>query len=325
MWIKLFLIFLCGTLGLALLCVFGTVLKRIFGSLPLWFESKVAGAPISLWRLLIISFEKLDARRIFETLKMLRKAGVTVTCPELEAHLLAGGNLDRVCQAAVAVDKAGLAFGFQDIARFDLAGRDVAKAVHEHINPIVLECPAPGTGGDQSGLVSVAGDGVALGVRARITVRTRLDKLVGGASEQTILARVGEGIVTVIGRAKSHRDIVKQPALIAEAILAKHLDEGTCYEILSLDIGDVDILENVAARLQSARADADKRIARARAEERRVNAVANAVEMRAKTVRMDAAVTAEEAVLPHAVAMAMGRKEAFRTPPMVDLKLKGML
>ena len=178
----LFLLFIGGVLFFSLLSVFGLVLKRIFTSLPLWFESKVAGTPISLWRLLVISFEKLDARQLFETLKILRKAGVRVECTELEAHLLAGGDLTRVCQAAVAVDKAGLSFGFQDIARFDLAGRDVAKAVHEHINPIVLKCPGPGQGSGSAGfLVSVAGDGVSLGVKARITVRTRLDKLVGGA------------------------------------------------------------------------------------------------------------------------------------------------
>ena len=304
-------------LGFALM-----VLKRIIASFPLWFESRVAGAPISLWRLWVISCEGLDGRQIFETLKVLRKAGVTVECSELEAHLLAGGNLERVRRAAVAVDKAGLAFGFQDIARFDLAGRDVAKAVYEHVNPVVLACPAPGPGANPMGLISIAGDGIAVGVKARITVRTRLDKLVGGANEQTILARVGEGIVSAIGRAPNHRALLEHPAMIAESILSKHLDEGTCYEILSLDIEDVNVLENVAARLRSARAEADTRIAQARAEERRVNAVANAVEMRARTVGMDAVVKGEESVLPSAVAAAITRENAFRTPPLKDMQIR---
>lgn len=302
------LIFFAMVLGVPLF--FGWCGFTMLKFFPLWLESKAAGVPMSMWRQLVMQFRKIDRNRVFEALKILRKAGVNAKCSELEDHILAGGDLERVRAAAVAVDKAGLKMGFAEIARLDLAGRDVALAVEQHVNPQVLSCSPK----NSNGIISVAKDGIALAVKMRVTVRTRLDTLIGAASEQTVLARVGEGIVATVGRAASHREIMERPSVISEALLERNLDRNTCYEILSIDVEDVSIVDNVAARLQSIRAATDKRIAQARAEERRAGAVAVAQEMKARTISMNALVTEKRAILPNALSAAFRAKNCASRP-----------
>ena len=310
----------CGVLlAVFLLLLLVWAVGSIWRFTPMWVESRAAGVPMSYFQMFLLEFQRLDRGEIFQTLKVLRKAGVTVSGGELADHVLAGGTLQSVQRAAIAVDKAGLNIGFSEISRLALAGRDVAKAVEQHVLPIVLQVPQRGRESNAHGLVSVAKDGIALAVRARITVRTRLDRLIGGAMEDTIVARVGEGIVATIGRANSHREIVEDPGVITRAILERGLDRGTCFEILSLDIEDVSIVDNVAARLKSLQAETDKRIAQARAEERRAGAVANAQEMTARTTGMHAQVVAAQASLPNAVASAFRRRDAGRSRPLRPL------
>ncbi|NLE55816.1 MAG: UPF0365 family protein [Lentisphaerae bacterium] len=274
---------------------------------PLWLEANAAGLGVSFIDLLTIHLRKLQPVELVDCLKVMRKAGVEVTLADLQSHQLAGGNLASIKSAVVGANKAGIKLGYRDIAAIDLAGRDVRDAVDSHINPKVLRCPVPGqplVDGREPGVAGIAKDGIRLEVKARVTVRTRLDRLVGGAGEATILARVGEGIVTAIGHADSHRQILESPELIAQEILKRGLDSGTCFEILSVDIADIDVMDNVAARLSSQQADADKRIARAKAEERRANAVASNQEMLSQTMAMRARVVEARENLPLAVAAA---------------------
>ena len=211
---------------------------------PLWIEAKAAGIPFPFRTMFQIYFQCQNSREIFECLKVLKKAGIQVTVTELMDHQLAGGHIRVVQDAAVACDKAGVKLGFPAIAALDLAGRNIAKAVHEHVNPVVIPCPMRQKG-YENGLIGVAKDGISLAVKCRISVRTNLERLIGMAGAETIVARVGQGIVTTIGKAQSHREIVEHPSIIAEEILARGLDEGTCYEILSLDIEDISIIDNV--------------------------------------------------------------------------------
>lgn len=279
----------------------GWILRFCIVNIPLWLESNASGLGIGFSDFVRMKLRRLDMHVIVAHLKILRKAGIDVTCRALESHVLAGGNLDAVTSAVVAADKAGIDIDFSRIAAIDLAGRDVLDAVESRVNPKVLVCPPSGT----DGLSSVALDGVKLKVTARITVRTRLDKVVGGAGEATVIARVGGGIVAAIGRAESHRKILEHPETIAKVILDAGLDSGTCFEIVSIDIAEVDVVENIAARLKSEKAEADKKRARALAEGRRANARALHQEMVSRSREMESNVRSARSVVPESLAAAL--------------------
>jgi uncharacterized protein YqfA (UPF0365 family) len=224
------------------------------------------------------------------------KAGLNISINKLEAHFLAGGNVDKVVNALIAAQRAEIDLGFERAAAIDLAGRDVLEAVQMSVNPKVIETPL---------VAAIAKDGIELKAKARVTVRANIDRLVGGAGEQTIIARVGEGIVTTIGSSTTHKDVLENPDRISKTVLDKGLDAGTAFEILSIDIADVDVGRNIGAQLQTDQAEADKRIAQAKAEERRAMAVAREQEMKAAVVEMRAKVVEAEADVPKAMAQAL--------------------
>ena len=281
----------------------------------LWLEAKANGLPVTVLGMLLMRLRRVSPARIIQCMISLHNAGVRVTIGELEAHVLEGGGVEAVTDAAIAADKADLGVDFRAVAAIDLAGRDVVEAVNTCVNPKVLLCPPASA--DVKAISGVSKDGIRLEARARVTVRTQLTRLVGGAGEDTIVARVGEGIVAAIGRASSHREILEKPELISEYLLAKGLDSGTCYEIVSVDIADVDIVDNVEARLRSAQAMADKRIAQAQAEERRALAVAVRHEMLAKTTEMEGRVTAAKADVPLGLASAFSEANFGSRSPLV--------
>ena len=223
---------------------------------------------------------------------------MSLSLNKLEAHYLAGGNVDRVVNALIAAQRAGIPLDFERACAIDLAGRDVLNAVQMSVNPKVIETPV---------IAAIAKDGIELRAKARVTVRANIDRLVGGAGEETIIARIGEGIVTTVGSSKSHKDVLENPDLISQTVLNKGLDAGTAFEILSIDIADVDVGRNVGAQLQIDQAEADKRIAQAKAEERRAMAVAQEQENKAEVAGMRARVIEAEAQVPLAMA------EAFRS------------
>lgn len=268
--------------------------------LNLWIQARATGIPVGFVDMTMMKLRRIDPRTIVDNMIVLAKAGVEADASDLETHVLSGGNLGAVVDAVVRAEKADLGIPFRQIAAIDLAGRDVGEAVRTHVNPKVLVCP-PRTHG-ASFVRGVCQDGIRLAVTARVTVRTRLDRLVGGAGEETITARVGEGIVSVIGGTLSHKDILESPEKISERILSHGLDSNTCFEILSVDIADVNVEENIGARLQGEQAEADKRVAQARAEVRRAAAVAVHTEMQARTTDMESRVTGARAVVPRAVA-----------------------
>ena len=305
---------LAGLVGLALL----------FKFFNLWLQAKATGIGVSLLDMGFMWLRHVDPTRVVQSMIALSKAGVEVTRGQLETHVLSGGNLDSVTEALISAQKASLGVDFQQLAAMDLAGRNVASAVRARVNPKVLACPSEKKEG-KAHISGVCQDGIRLGVRARVTVRTNLARLVGGAGEETIMARVGEGIVAAIGRAASHKDVLQRPELISQHLLAHGLDSGTCFEILSVDIADVDVLDNIGARLQSAQAETDKKIAQAHAEIRRAAAVAVQGEMHARTMDMHAAVVAARASLPLASASAFreanfGRRRAW--PQTVNARLR---
>jgi uncharacterized protein YqfA (UPF0365 family) len=230
------------------------------------------------------------------------KAGLEITSDQLETHYLARGNVPRVVVALVAAAKANIKLNWERACAIDLAGRDVLDAVRTSVNPKVIDCP--NTEMNRLSIDAVAKDGIQLKVKARVTVRTNMDRLVGGATEQTIIARVGEGIVSAIGSASSHKEVLENPDRISKAVLAKGLDAGTAFDILSIDIADVDVGENIGAKLQTDQAAADLRVAQAKAEERRAMAVSHEQEMKAKTQENRALVVLAEAELPKAMAQA---------------------
>jgi len=294
------LMLLLGVVSVALLAV----LAACLAFLPLWIQAKASGVPVSMPDMLMMRLRRVSPGSLVGAMVPLWKAGITVDRRDLETHVLAGGDLLAVAEALISADKADLGVDFRQLAAIDLAGRDVVDAVTARVKPRVLLCPPAAAGG--AGVISgVARDGVRLGARARITVRTRLDRLVGGAGAETVIARVGEGIVTTIGSADSHRNVLEKPEIISERLLAKGLDSGTCFEILSVDIADVDVLDNVGARLKSEQADADKRVAQAQAEMRRAAAVAARQEMKARTTEMEGRVVAAKADVPLALATAL--------------------
>ncbi len=285
-------------LGLFLLLAIGVV--AMFANL--WIQARATGIPVGLLHMLMMRLRWINPAQVVNSLIVLDKAGIAVSPEQIEAHILSGGDIDAVVDALVRAEKADLGMGFAAIAAIDLAGRDVVDAVRTHVNPKVLVCPPPNSG--LSYITGVCQDGIAVAATARVTVRTRLDRLVGGAGEETITARVGEGIVTAIGSAASHKILLESPENISRQILGRGLDSNTCFEILSVDIADVNIEDNVGARLQSEQAEADKRVAQARAEIRRAAAVAVHTEMQAKTTDMQSRVVGAGAVVPRGVAAA---------------------
>ncbi len=292
---KAFLIFIVAIVGL----VFLGTLFRFFG---LWFRALLSGARVGLLNLVGMSLRKVSPSVIVNSRIMAVKAGLDVSTNDLEAHYLAGGNVVRVVQALIAANKAKMPLTFSRAAAIDLAGRDVLEAVRTCVNPKVIDCPDPSRGAPT--VAAVAKDGIQLKAKARVTVRTNIERLVGGATEETIIARVGEGIVTTIGSAESHKKVLENPDLISKTVLEKGLDAGTAFEILSIDIADVDVGENIGAKLQIMQAEADTRIAQARAEQRRAMAVAQEQEMKARIAEMQAKLVEAEAEVPKAIAQA---------------------
>ena len=264
----------------------------------LWVEAVFAGVKVGIGDLIGMRLRKVNPAQVVRPLIAATKAGLSMTTRELEAHYLAGGKVDRVVKALISADKANLGMSFEQAAAIDLAGRDVLEAVKVSVNPKVIDTPR---------VAAMAKDGIQLIATARVTVRANINRLVGGAGEDTILARVGEGIVSTIGSATSHKAVLENPDNISKTVLAKGLDAGTAFEILSIDIADVDVGKNIGAELQTDQAEADKRIAQAKAEERRAMAVAHEQEMRAKVQEQRAAVVQAEAQVPLAMA------EAFRS------------
>ncbi|HRG28825.1 MAG TPA: flotillin-like protein FloA [Chitinophagales bacterium] len=279
--------------GFAIL-IFFLIFMRLFG---LWLSAQLAGVRISLLQMILMRWRRVDPRAIVDNMVTAHKAGIPLTRDQLEAHFLAGGNIKRVVNALVSADKANIPLDFKAATAIDLAGRDVFEAVQLSVNPKVIESPP---------VTAVAKNGIQLIAKVRVTVRANIQKLVGGAGEETILARVGEGIVTTIGSSENHRAVLENPDTISKTVLAKGLDSGTAFEILSIDIADIDIGKNIGAELQMDQANADKNIAQAKAEERRAMAVASEQEMKAKAQEARAKVIEAEALIPMAIA------EAFR-------------
>jgi len=263
----------------------------------LWIEAISAGVRVGIGYLVGMRLRKVSPPAVVRPLIWANKAGLDLQINDLEAHYLAGGSVDRVVRAMISADKANIDLSFRQAAAIDLAGRDVLEAVQVSVNPKVINTPR---------VAAMAKDGIQLIAVARVTVRANIDRLVGGAGEETILARVGEGIVSTIGSSDSHKAVLQDPDNISKTVLAKGLDSGTAFEILSIDIADVDVGKNIGAELQTDQAEADKRVAQARAEERRAMAVAQEQEMKAQVVEMRARLVEAEAQIPMAMA------DAFR-------------
>ena len=292
-------------LGIVALIVFVIVISFI----NIWIQARMSRAPVGFGTLIAMKLRKVPIGLIVQSRITASKAGIELTTDQLEAHYLAGGDVNQVVRALIAAEKANIKLGLNQAAAIDLAthqsGKSVFEAVMTSVNPKVIDCPNPASG--KQTIDAVAKDGIQLSVKARVTVRTHLDRFVGGATEETIIARVGEGIVTAIGSAESYKDVLENPDSISKRVLEKGLDAGTAYEILSIDIADVDVGDNVGARLQTEQAEANKNIAQAAAETRRALAVATEQEMKARTQEMHAKVVEAEAQVPLAMA------EAFRS------------
>ncbi len=269
-----------------------------FIPLNLWITARFSGVKVGLLELVFMRIRKVPPRIVVDSLITATKAGLDVTSSDLETHYLAGGHVPSVIKALISADKANIRLTFKQATAIDLAGRDVFEAVQISVNPKVINTPE---------VAAVAADGIQLMARARVTVRANIAQLVGGAGEDTILARVGEGIVTSIGSARKHTDVLENPDNISKLVLQRGLDAGTAFEILSIDIADVNVGDNIGAKLQIDQANADLKVAEAKAEERRAMAVANEQEMRAKSQEARATVIAAEAEVPKALA------EAFRS------------
>ncbi|WP_408607504.1 flotillin-like protein FloA [Geosporobacter ferrireducens] len=274
------------------------VLGILFSFVPvgLWITAYFSGVKIGIFTLVGMRFRRVAPSRIVNPLIKATKAGLNLNIDKLEAHYLAGGNVNSVVDALIAAQRAEIALEFERAAAIDLAGREVLSAVQVSVNPKVIETPK---------ISAVAKDGIEVVARARVTVRANIERLVGGAGEETIIARVGEGIVTTVGSAASHKAVLENPDMISRTVLSKGLDAGTAFEILSIDIADVDVGRNIGAQLQTDQAEADKRIAQAKAEERRAMAVAKEQEMVAAVQEMRAKVVEAEAEIPKAMAQAL--------------------
>lgn len=275
------------------------VLNIFFYFVPvgLWISTLAAGVPVGPLTFIGMRLRKVNPHKVINPMIAAWKAGIKLSVSDLEAHYLAGGNVERVVRALISADKAGIPLTFKRAAAIDLAGRDVYDAVAMSVNPRVIQTPK---------VSAVAKDGIELMAIARVTVRANIDRLVGGATEETVIARVGEGIVSAIGSANSYKEVLENPDSISKLVLSKGLDAGTAFEILSIDIADIDVGRNIGAELQTAQAEADLKVARAQAEVRRAQAVAREQEMKALTQERRAAVVEAEAEIPRAIA------EAFR-------------
>ncbi|MCQ2457238.1 MAG: flotillin-like protein FloA [Clostridia bacterium] len=267
-----------------------------FVPMGLWISSLASGVHISIGTLIGMRIRRIQPQRLVYPLIKANKAGLELTISQLETHYLAGGNVDKVINALIAAQRANITMAFEKACAIDLAGRDVFQAVQMSVTPKVIETPV---------VAAIAKDGIELRAKARVTVRTNIERLVGGAGEETVIARVGEGIVTTVGSAETHKEVLENPDLISRTVLSKGLDAGTAYEILSIDIADVDVGRNVGAQLQMDQAEADRRIAQAKAEERRAMAVAHEQEMKASVQEMRAKVVEAEAEVPKAMATAL--------------------
>lgn len=290
---------LSGLAVVILLIVVVLLFLLLFYLIPfgLWIAAYFSGVAVSLFTLVGMRLRRVNPQEVIRPLISATKAGLDLEVDRLEAHYLAGGNVQQVVNALISADKANIELSFQRATAIDLAGRDVLEAVRVSVNPKVIETPK---------VAAVANDGIQIIAQARVTVRANIDRLVGGAGEETILARVGEGIVSTIGSSQTHKKVLENPDNISKTVLAKGLDSGTAFEILSIDIADVDVGKNIGAELQIDQAEADKRIAQAKAEERRAMAVAMEQEMKARVQEMQAKLVEAEAQVPQAIA------DAFR-------------
>ena len=270
----------------------------LFGVLPIkiWFRSLVSGVKISMAKLIGMKWRGIKVTPLVDAYISAKKAGLDISIDELESHVLARGDVIKVVNALISAHSANMELAAETARAIDLAGRDVLNAVKVSVNPKVIETPA---------ISAIAKNGIELRVKARVTVRANITRLIGGAGEDTIIARIGEGIVTTVGSAESHKDVLENPDAISKTVLNKGLDSGTAYEILSIDIADIDVGRNIGAQLQMDQAEADKRIAEAKAEERRAMAVALEQEMKAKTQEMKALVIEAESQVPKAMAEAL--------------------
>ncbi len=282
---------------LIVLAVFIVVIALFVGIVPIsvWIRAMVSGAHISALRLVGMKLRHIEVGMLVDCFINAKKAGVNLTIDDLETHYMAGGNVERVVDALIAAHGAKIDLSVQTAKAIDLANRDILAAVKQSVNPVVITTPE---------ISAVAKDGIELKVRARVTVQSNINKLIGGAGEDTIIARVGEGIVTTVGSAKTHEQVLENPDLISKTVLDKGLDSGTAFTILSIDIADIDVGRNIGAKLQAERAEADMQIAQAKAEERRAMAIAAEQEMRAKTQEMRANLLNAESEVPKAISTA---------------------
>jgi uncharacterized protein YqfA (UPF0365 family) len=292
----------------ALLAVGGIILLVLVfmfgGYVRLWFQALVSGARIGFFDPFMMKLRTVDPKIVVNNRISAKKAGLDIPTDWLEAHYLAGGRVTNVVRAMIAADKARIDLPWEMATAIDLAGRDILDAVKTSVDPKVIDCPQPSAG--KTTVDAVARDGIQLKARARVTVRTNIERLVGGATEETIIARVGEGIVSAIGSSSTHKEVLENPDKISKAVLSRGLDSGTSFEILSIDIADVDVGENIGAGLQTDQAEADKKRFQAEAEKRRALAVAQAAEYTAEVEKNRALVVLAEAEVPKAIA------DAFR-------------
>ena len=281
---------------IAVVVIIAIIVFLTFVPIGLWISAIAASAHVSIGSMIGMRFRRISPSRVVLPYIKATKAGLKLSSNEMEAHVLAGGNIDRVIDALIAAESANIPLEFESARAIDLAGRDVLQAVKMSVNPKVIETPV---------VAAIAKDGIELRAKARVTVRANIERLVGGAGEETIIARIGEGIVTTVGSADTHKQVLENPDLISRTVLAKGLDAGTAFEILSIDIADVDVGRNIGAQLQMDQAEADKRIAQAKAEERRAMAVAHEQEMKASVQEMRAKVVEAESEVPRAMAAAL--------------------
>ena len=289
---------LISTIAIILVVLIALLILLRFIPVGLWISAQAAGAKVGIFDLIGMRLRRVSPSKIVNPLIKAEKAGLDTPVSKLEAHYLAGGNVDRVVNALIAAERANIPLTFERAAAIDLAGRNVLEAVQMSVNPKVIETPV---------VSAMAINGIELKSKAKVTVRANIDRLVGGAGEETIIARVGEGIVTTVGSSQTHKDVLENPDRISKTVLGKGLDAGTAFEILSIDIADIDVGRNIGAALQTDQGEADKRIAQAKAEERRAMAVAKEQEMVAAVQEMRARVVEAEAEVPRAMA------EAFRS------------
>jgi uncharacterized protein YqfA (UPF0365 family) len=301
------ILLILGAAVLVFIALVGVLMAMIYGNI--WFQAYMSNARVSFFSLIGMSLRQVNARVIVQSKIMAMQAGLSsdpssgITTRRLEAHYLAGGNVPGVIRAIIAAHRADIDLDFDRAAAIDLAGRDVLEAVQTSVYPKVIDCPDPQKS-KKATLSAIAKNGVELRVRARVTVRTNIKQLIGGATEETVIARVGEGIITSIGSADHHLEVMEKPDRISKAVLARGLDAQTAFQIVSIDIADIEVGENIGARLQADQAEADTRVARAKAEERRAVAIAREQEMKAKVAENRARVIMAEAEIPQAMAAA---------------------